>query len=109
MNSLRIICNASLIYVDHFIGSAAQANLFVLGENGVDHVAFQAGDMHFVDADGNGEINNTVDDYYNYISYHKLTEEGYKEGTTVLTYYIYDNTDGEDSIIERYDFVIETP
>ena len=37
---------------------AAQANLFVLGENGVDHVAFQAGDMHFVDADGNGEINN---------------------------------------------------
>lgn len=62
-----------------------------------------------LDSEGNGEINNTEDEYYNYISYHRLTEEGYEEGTRVLTYYIYDNTDGEDTIIERYDFVIEIP
>lgn len=62
-----------------------------------------------LDSEGNGEINNTEDEYYNYISYHRLTEEGYEEGTRVLTYYIYDNTDGEDTIIERYDFILETP
>ena len=36
---------------------AKAANLYVLGDNGVDHVAFEAGDMQFVDLDGNGEIN----------------------------------------------------
>ena len=36
---------------------AQQANLYILDDNGVDHNAFKAGDMKFVDLDGNGEIN----------------------------------------------------
>ena len=36
---------------------AAAANLYVLDDNGVDHHYFGAGDMHFMDQDGNGEIN----------------------------------------------------
>ena len=36
---------------------AQAANLYILDDNGVDHIAFEAGDMRFVDIDGNGEIN----------------------------------------------------
>ena len=36
---------------------AEAAGLYILDDNGVDHVDFKAGDIHFVDFDGNGEIN----------------------------------------------------
>jgi len=36
---------------------AANSGLYILDKNGVDHVAFGAGDMRFVDLDGNNEIN----------------------------------------------------
>ena len=36
---------------------AAASGLYILGDNGVDHNAFKAGDMRFVDIDGNHEIN----------------------------------------------------
>ena len=36
---------------------AQEAGLYMLGENGVTRNYFQAGDMHFMDADGNKEIN----------------------------------------------------
>ena len=36
---------------------ASAADLYILGDNGVDHNAFMAGDMRFVDVDGNHEIN----------------------------------------------------
>ena len=35
---------------------AAAANLYVLADNGVDHLAFEGGDMRFVDMDGNHVI-----------------------------------------------------
>lgn len=57
-----------------------------------------------LDDEGNGKVLNTTDDYYNYIAYHKLDCE---EGDVVLTYLFFDNTDGEDDFIERYDFIIE--
>ena len=37
--------------------AAQAAGLYILADNGVDHLNFEAGDMHFVDLDGNGEIN----------------------------------------------------
>ncbi len=36
---------------------AQEAGLYILGENGVTRNYFQAGDMHFMDVDGNKEIN----------------------------------------------------
>ena len=36
---------------------ANEAGLYILGDNGVTRTYFGAGDMHFVDVDGNGEIN----------------------------------------------------
>ena len=36
---------------------AADAGLYVLGDNGVEHMAFEGGDMKFIDLDGNKEIN----------------------------------------------------
>ncbi len=36
---------------------AADAGLYILAENGVDHVSFKAGDVRFADLDNNGEIN----------------------------------------------------
>ena len=36
---------------------AQEAGLYMLGENGVTRNYFQAGDMHFMDVDGNKEIN----------------------------------------------------
>ena len=36
---------------------ASAADLYILDDNGVDHKAFKAGDMRFVDIDGNHEIN----------------------------------------------------
>ena len=36
---------------------AEAAGLYILGDNGIDKNYFGAGDMHFVDKDGNGEIN----------------------------------------------------
>ena len=36
---------------------AEEAGLYMLADNGVSHIDFKAGDMRFVDLDGNGEIN----------------------------------------------------
>ena len=36
---------------------AQNAGLYILGDNGIDHVMFKAGDVQFVDLDGNHEIN----------------------------------------------------
>ena len=35
---------------------ATSDGLYILGSNGVEHLSFEAGDMHFVDLDGNKEI-----------------------------------------------------
>ena len=35
---------------------AAAANMYVLADNGVDHLAFEGGDIRFTDFDGNGRI-----------------------------------------------------
>ena len=36
---------------------AQNAGLYILGDNGIDHVMFKAGDVQFADLDGNHEIN----------------------------------------------------
>jgi TonB-linked SusC/RagA family outer membrane protein len=36
---------------------AAAANLYVLADNGVDHLSFEGGDMRFIDMNNDGEIN----------------------------------------------------
>lgn len=57
-----------------------------------------------LDDEGNGEI--FVDSPYNYISYKKV--EGASKGDVICTYLVYDpTTNGEDDIIERFDFIIE--
>lgn len=60
-----------------------------------------------LDQNGNGRIINTADQYYNYISYR--ASKNVHRGDVVLTYCIYNpDTDGEDDIIERFDYVIDT-
>jgi TonB-linked SusC/RagA family outer membrane protein len=36
---------------------AQKAGLYILGDNGIDHIMFKAGDVQFADLDGNHEIN----------------------------------------------------
>jgi TonB-dependent Receptor Plug Domain./TonB dependent receptor. len=36
---------------------AQAAGLYILGDNGIDHIMFKAGDVQFADLDGNNEIN----------------------------------------------------
>lgn len=57
-----------------------------------------------LDDEGNGEV--FVKSPYNYISYKKV--EGASKGDVICTYLVYDpTTNGEDDIIERFDFIIE--
>ena len=50
-----------------------------------------------------GRITNTNDKRYNYISYRGV--KGVRKGSRVTTYCVYDNTNGEDTIIRRIDIV----
>lgn len=57
--------------------------------------------------EGDGRILNTDDDYYNYISY-RDTDLDYTTGTIMVTYLMYNpDTNYEDDIIERYDYVLD--
>lgn len=59
-----------------------------------------------LNAEGDGIILNTEDDYYNYISYRGV--EGAEVGDIVLTYCIYNpDTTYTDDIIERFDYIID--
>lgn len=54
--------------------------------------------------EGDGQILNTANDDFNYIKYH----DGINPGDVVLSYCIYDpDTDSEDGIISRFDYVID--
>lgn len=56
---------------------------------------------------GDGLILNTDDDYYNYISYSSVDLD-YTTGTIMVTYLMYNpDTNYEDDIIERYDYVLD--
>ena len=53
-----------------------------------------------------GQILNTKDEEYNYISY-KGFDQPYTDGTVILTYLVYNpETDFDDDIIDRYDYVL---
>ena len=55
--------------------------------------------------DGDGQVLNTADPYYNYISYRGIP--GAQPGDIIVTYCFYDpTTNVEDDIIERYDTII---
>ena len=55
--------------------------------------------------DGDGQILNTSDPYYNYISYRSVP--GAQPGDIIVTYCFYDpTTDVEDDIIDRFDTII---
>ena len=55
-----------------------------------------------------GKILNTKDKYYNYINYKKV--KGAKKGDIILTYSIYNpESDYEDDIMCRYDYIIDRP
>lgn len=59
-----------------------------------------------LNAEGDGIILNTEDDYYNYISYRGV--KGAEVGDIVLTYCIYNpDTTYTDDIIERFDYIID--
>lgn len=59
-----------------------------------------------INADGDGVIINTDDDYYNYISYKYV--EGAEVGDIILTFCIYNpDTVYTDDIIERFDYIID--
>ncbi len=56
--------------------------------------------------EGDGEILNTSDDYYNYINYSRV--ENAKEGDIILTYCIYNpDTNYIDDILLRFDYIID--
>ena len=52
---------------------------------------------------GDGRITNTTQKYYNYISYRGV--KGAKKGKRVVTYFVYDNSNEVDTIVERVDVV----
>ena len=55
---------------------------------------------------GDGQILNTDDSYYNYISYRCI--DGIEKGNIILTYLIYNPNNGYiDDIIKRYDYIIK--
>ena len=59
-----------------------------------------------LNANGDGMILNTEDEYYNYISYKDVKDA--KVGDIILTYCIYNpDTSFEDDIIERFDYIID--
>lgn len=54
--------------------------------------------------DFNGDYEGIEDNYY--ISYHRV--EGAKKGDIICSYFIYDpNNNGVDTIIERFDYIVE--
>ena len=53
--------------------------------------------------EGDGQILNTANEDFNYIKYH----DGIEPGDVVLSYCIYNDTDSEDGIISRFDYVID--
>ena len=54
-----------------------------------------------------GRILNTDSEQYNYISYNGCDLE-YTTGTIIVTYLMYNpNTNYEDDIIERYDYILD--
>ena len=56
--------------------------------------------------EGDGQVLNTDDSYYNYISYRSI--DGIEKGNIILTYLIYNPNSGYiDDIIERYDYIIK--
>lgn len=56
---------------------------------------------------GDGKILNTDDEHYNYISY-SGTDLEYTTGTIIVTYLMYNpDTNYEDDIIERYDYILD--
>ena len=56
---------------------------------------------------GDGRILNTDNERYNYISYNGCDLE-YTTGTIIVTYLMYNpNTNYEDDIIERYDYILD--
>ena len=56
---------------------------------------------------GDGRILNTDSEQYNYISYNGCDLE-YTTGTIIVTYLMYNpNTNYEDDIIERYDYILD--
>lgn len=56
---------------------------------------------------GDGKIINTDEEIYNYISYRNVDFK-IADGTIILTYLIYNpESNGEDDIIDRFDFVLD--
>lgn len=59
-----------------------------------------------LNAEGDGKILNTKDDYYNYINYSRVKDA--QVGDIILTYCIYNpDTTYTDDIIERFDYIID--
>ena len=52
---------------------------------------------------GDGRILNTTETYYNYISYRRV--KGARKGSRITTYFVYDNSNEVDTIIERVDVI----
>lgn len=54
-----------------------------------------------------GKVLNTSDTYYNYISY-KYSFLPIRDGTILVSYFIYNPmTNGEDDIVNRYDYILD--